>query len=96
MPEEMMTVYLRLRCTTRPGAELTLCVGHASVCGQVLGLRKRALLAEVVLPSIAANSRAPPFQRLVAEYKLEIEQAAAAAEEQQQEEQQEEEAHQST
>ena len=38
-----------------------------------LGLSKRALLKEVVLPTVAAHSRISGFQRLVSEYKLELE-----------------------
>ena len=34
---------------------------------------KRALLAELVLPTVAKHSRISGFQRLVSEYKLELE-----------------------
>jgi hypothetical protein len=43
-----------------------------------LDLDKRALLAEVVLPTVAKHSRISSFQRLVSEYKLELETMGAS------------------
>lgn len=43
-----------------------------------LRLDKRALLAEVVLPTVAKHSRISSFQRLVSEYKLELETMGAS------------------
>lgn len=40
---------------------------------ETLGLSKRTLLKEVVLPTVAAHSRISAYQRLVSEYKLELE-----------------------
>ena len=44
-----------------------------------LDLDKRALLAEVVLPTVAKHSRISSFQRLVSEYKLELETMGASS-----------------
>ena len=55
------------------GAAAAAAGGDAWDAQTALGLGKRALLKEVVLPMVAAHSRISGFQRLVSEYKLELE-----------------------